>query len=649
MITHDITAQFHSATRHVTAGTLVKDDHFSLFEAVGALEIGDPKMDSGCLEPGESLDQEFDVTKDILPEELIWLMDGLLNREEEDFTTQLFNRELLHKFAGESISQIAFEALIAVGESQINPQLKDAISARLGFRHEVLGMLMKHTNSEAPPSSHTTTMHQSLDAQQKSQPLSKPVSEAFSTKLQRRLASTVPPRPMVTVSMDQAWNFWHQMLDDCSNIFSVRQATHSQDLYIAYQIFAYSSPQPSTYPRALLQMFLTNENLVGSRIEPSYFLEEDIRSLTLPASQLLRVANGTYGRFCHGNQRVADTMQEFIDRFEHNFVNLYRALCLNSCRMRRTFCHALLEWDNLQAQVEELDAIIQEAVHEQPTPYLPGSPPTFSFSLSSWIYHHKLNVLQLTIQMGFELAIYAPHELAGMYWYLSSICDIHLSHLERISHFVTAKDTEVKRSKMTPAVKEKAIKECKDALDRLYKQYAWIKATQLLAGTMHGIFVVLQRYGVFVNQQPLYSSDMMRYEIRMKPFLGLSIPEPLSHDDSEREVQMQNIDTEEILDQVTGFSADAKKAWEEVSKTTWNMFPITNDVNHASVLTERRTADLKDCLKAAIAASLCVLSLKKVLKNDAWKEKAQKEARLPAPGVKGRWHRWWILPALPPV
>lgn len=44
-------------------------------------QIGDPKMDSGCLEPGESLDQEFDMTKDILPEELIWLMDELLNRE----------------------------------------------------------------------------------------------------------------------------------------------------------------------------------------------------------------------------------------------------------------------------------------------------------------------------------------------------------------------------------------------------------------------------------------------------------------------------------------------------------------------------------------------------------------------------------------
>ena len=45
------------------------------------MQIGDRKMDSGALEPGETLDEDFDIEKDFLPEELIWLMDELLNRE----------------------------------------------------------------------------------------------------------------------------------------------------------------------------------------------------------------------------------------------------------------------------------------------------------------------------------------------------------------------------------------------------------------------------------------------------------------------------------------------------------------------------------------------------------------------------------------
>lgn len=38
-------------------------------------------MDSGCVDDGESLDDDFDVCKLISPTEIIWLMDELLSRE----------------------------------------------------------------------------------------------------------------------------------------------------------------------------------------------------------------------------------------------------------------------------------------------------------------------------------------------------------------------------------------------------------------------------------------------------------------------------------------------------------------------------------------------------------------------------------------
>jgi len=385
--------------------------------------------------------------------------------------------------------------------------------------------------------------------------------------------------------------------------------------------------------------------MVASRVETIHFLEEDLRSLTLPASSLLKISDGAYGRQHNGNQKVADCMERFIHQFQQTFINVYRALCLNSCRIRRTFCHALTEWDALQGQVEEMDCIIQEASHEKPIQYLSDSPPTFSFSLSSWVYHHKLNILKLTIQMGFEQMIYAPHEMGAMYWYLSTICDIHLSHLERISHFVSSKDTEVKRGSVTAASKAKATEECKVALDRLYREYAWAKATQLLSSTLHQIFIVLQRLGIVVRQGPLYSSDALRYEIRMKPFLGLSIPEALASDDFASHTDLPDLTIEELLTQAMTMGASAKRAWEEVAKTTWNIYP-TKD-GGTSVIDEKWNTDVKDCLKAAIAASLCVLTLKKMVNNEEWKFAAAKEARLPGPDEKGRWHRWWVVPHLP--
>ena len=41
-----------------------------------------------------------------------------------------------------------------------------------------------------------------------------------------------------------------------------------------------------------------------------------------------------------------------------------------------------------------------------------------STPLTSWIYFYKLRQMEWIIQLGFELDIYLPDEIAGMYWYV---------------------------------------------------------------------------------------------------------------------------------------------------------------------------------------------------------------------------------------
>lgn len=41
----------------------------------------DPKMDSGCLAPGESLDEDYDVTRLLHPSEVLGIIDQLLSLE----------------------------------------------------------------------------------------------------------------------------------------------------------------------------------------------------------------------------------------------------------------------------------------------------------------------------------------------------------------------------------------------------------------------------------------------------------------------------------------------------------------------------------------------------------------------------------------
>ncbi|THW11425.1 Mak10-domain-containing protein [Aureobasidium pullulans] len=78
----DITKDFSDASAELRQGQLVKDDFFTLFEAVGALEIMDPKMDSGfALPEKDAAVDNFDPLQKMLPEEIIGIMDQLLSFE----------------------------------------------------------------------------------------------------------------------------------------------------------------------------------------------------------------------------------------------------------------------------------------------------------------------------------------------------------------------------------------------------------------------------------------------------------------------------------------------------------------------------------------------------------------------------------------
>lgn len=57
---------------------LVKNPDFSLFEAVSAIEIMDPKMDSGFLRPGDSTEDDYDVAQHLEPAQVVGIMDELL-------------------------------------------------------------------------------------------------------------------------------------------------------------------------------------------------------------------------------------------------------------------------------------------------------------------------------------------------------------------------------------------------------------------------------------------------------------------------------------------------------------------------------------------------------------------------------------------
>jgi N-alpha-acetyltransferase 35, NatC auxiliary subunit len=64
----------------LNVGQVVRAADFSFLDALAALEILDPKTDSGMITTGED-DIDIGSIETLLPEEVVWIMDQLLARE----------------------------------------------------------------------------------------------------------------------------------------------------------------------------------------------------------------------------------------------------------------------------------------------------------------------------------------------------------------------------------------------------------------------------------------------------------------------------------------------------------------------------------------------------------------------------------------
>lgn len=555
------------------------------------------------------------------------------------------------------------QALSWLEEKDLQEEAREALLVRLRSRCVFFELLNLNASAKRPSQTQLQESTKFIQEIEKSAHLGRPLPEAFTLKIQRRLASSVPPRPMVVVERAEAFSFFQRLFTDSSTAFQVFDAPTSEDLLVAYWNFMSQKPQPAVYVRSLLQSFLDLNNKVLGSQPVKDFIFQDLRLLVLPASPLLDAANDAVEAPSDPRFQIASQLNQFVSRYGQSFTNIFRTYCLNRPRVRRTLCHAAIEWDQIQADAEDIDTVLQGLIHEQAILYPWSEAPTFSYPLSSWVYHYKLVQLRLIVQMGFELSVYAPYEYARMYWYLSHLCGTHLSHLERISYFVSSGEQQQKPKNKSKGQKDQAVQE---TMQQLYRHFSWLKATETLAKALHRLFIFLQRHGHFAPPSPTYASDELRFELRMRPFMHLSIPEPLTYEEVDQSTTLADLSDGDILDQAAKLSLAAKKAWEEVLREKWySRSPAIGSggggVEPVSVVEREWTNNVRNTMKACIGASIAASSLNRIMQEHSLK-KGEKEndhgdgshdvvvattnVVVPAVDDRERWHRFWAVPKL---
>jgi len=319
-------------------------------------------------------------------------------------------------------------------------------------------------------------------------------------------------------------------------------------------------------------------------------------------------------------------------------LDILRTICQNRCRIRRTLCHTIADWDNLQLDAEELDQELQAFTKEEPIidPEI-SDDPIYSFPLSSWAYFYKLRQMEWIVQMGFELETYHPDELAGMYWYLQYIAKTRSHHLERIRGFIIRSFSTSRHKSETAGQKNS---EFANALSFVNFSSMEAAATYGLADALSCLFTVLSRLSLIKSPPRPYSDDTMRYEVRMKPFQSIGLPELIPFDGLTRLIMQPDETTPTLLTFAAESASGAKKGFEVLSKLSEKDAYCQG--SHDSWL-----KNTKDCLKACIFTNITISAVNKALAAAGKNGQVKIKVEIPPTG-KG-YHDWWIVPKVIPI
>ncbi|TGJ85470.1 hypothetical protein E0Z10_g3285 [Xylaria hypoxylon] len=736
----DITEQFTFAVGALSAGELVKDDNFTLFESVSGLEIMDRKMDSGVLDEGESLDEEYDVTRSLLPEEILGILDqllclemawhlgyplsqtlltsvyvdaltkscppgmddftrvpsdpskeplplfvlraycyGLLKAcffvnecmkeelyyEEEDFVTNTYERDFLAHtpvLAVKGLLQTALTEIRAPKEGfpqEICAALESRLELRIAFLEASDLSTMRDDTSELPKLPWTRMRHL-IDSIENQHALGKPVPEAFSTKLQRRLASTMPPRAMVSLSFDECITHFKRFFQNGNEVIDVLQYTDPQSLLNFILMSQAQRPQPLVFIRTILQNLLFKDMVVLGRFSVRQLLDHDVSLAVLPCGPHFDRSFDDVEVMTDPRHKVASGMEVFRHRVADPYIDMLRILCQNRCRVRRTLCHHIQEWDALEADVRDIEGHIQTPLCEVSQGAYQGEEPAY-LPLSTWTYLLKLRQMEWIVQLGFELRVYQPDELAGMYHYLRRLAALRARKIEDVKQTTARREERARRhldlQKDAPLPSDFAhefnrSKQC--------QRTTMIDAacTWEFSDGLSLLYMALMRLGLVKPLPRPYGTDALRYELRMRPFAQITYPRLPTYEEFKDETDLSEVPMLDVLRIAENAVSAARKGFEACVRLNEDQSFAINATAHS-----RWVSNAKDCLRATIAASVAVSTLKHAYDRmiekfkDEGKEKEvdahgkleyadllNLKVEIPEPG--DGYHNWWIVPKL---
>jgi len=162
-------------------------------------------------------------------------------------------------------------------------------------------------------------------------------------------------------------------------------------------------------------------------------------------------------------------------------------------------------------------------------------------------------------------------------------------------------------------------------------------ATHGFADSLSCLYVVLERLSIIPLTPHPYSDDAIRYELRMKPFLQLVLPEFLPYEHFHLAVTQPTESTSDLLLFAAETVVRARKDFELLSK-------LDARTARCRGSEESWKKNVKESLKACISASITIATVKKAV--DAAGKDGEVKLKAVIPPAGSGYHDWWIIPKI---
>ncbi|KAJ1478600.1 Mak10 subunit, NatC N-terminal acetyltransferase-domain-containing protein [Baffinella frigidus] len=105
-------------------------------------------------------------------------------------------------------------------------------------------------------------------------------------------------------------------------------------------------------------------------------------------------------------------------------LEYFVTLCYNLGRQRRRLAHCMEEWGQMQAHADQVDQVVFATLDRTGRPVLAS--PTKAY-FSAWLLDRALVMVDRFLELGFQLRLYAPFEFSMLYWYVDYLHGVALS------------------------------------------------------------------------------------------------------------------------------------------------------------------------------------------------------------------------------